>query len=238
MTSPPGTLYLIPVPLDEGGAGTIPADTLNVLSGLKVLIAERARTARRWVKILCPEAELPLITVFELDKHNPSLVDDEWLAPALQGENIGLVSEAGCPGIADPGSLVVARAMALNIPVQALVGPSALLLALMGSGMNGQSFCFHGYLSQKKTELLLDLQRLERTVQQTGQTQLFIETPYRNNAVFETALESLKPDTMLGIAAGLTGPDALQKTLPVRTWRNQAHPTLDKVPAVFLLGRI
>ncbi|MBP6185606.1 MAG: SAM-dependent methyltransferase [Saprospiraceae bacterium] len=237
MINPRGTLYLIPVPLDESATATIPADTLRILGQLKVLIAERARTTRRWIKVLCPDADLPSITVHELDKHNRDLIDDEWLAPALTGQDIGLLSEAGCPGIADPGSRVVARAMALDIPVIALVGPSAILLALMGSGMNGQSFVFHGYLSPNKGELQKDLQRLERTVLQSGQTQLFIETPYRNKSVYETALEVLQPGTMFGIAAGLTGTDALQRTLPIHGWRKQIPPPLDKVPAVFLLGK-
>lgn len=232
----PGTLYLVPVPLHEGGVDSIPEGTKAVLAGLRVLIAERAKTARHWLKALCPQVALPEVTVFELDKHRPDLVEDEWLAPALAGQDIGLMSEAGCPGVADPGARVVARAMQLGIPVQALTGPSAILLALMGSGMGGQSFAFQGYLGAKKPDLERDLRNLERSARQQGQTQVFIETPYRNAALLETALRVLMPDTRLGIAAGLGGPDALQLTRSVAAWRKTGVPALDKVPAVFLLG--
>lgn len=233
----PGTLYLIPVPLHEEATGSIPPDTIALLSRVRFILAERAKTARFWIRQLVPEAELPAYTVFELDKHRPDLVEDEWLEPLKRGQDLGLMSEAGCPGVADPGARVVARAMKMNIPVQALVGPSALLLALMGSGMSGQSFAFQGYLGHKKPDLQRDLQRLERLALQSGQTQLFIETPYRNEALFETALATLHPDTWLGIAAGLTGPVAWQRSLPVRAWTREPRPSLDKVPAVYLLGR-
>jgi hypothetical protein len=128
-----GTLYLVPVPLHEDGTASIPEATKAVLAGLRVIIAERARTARHWLKVLCPQVPLPEVTVFELDKHRPDVVEDEWLAPAMSGRDIGLMSEAGCPGVADPGSRVVARAMHLGIPVQALDGPSAILLARPGT---------------------------------------------------------------------------------------------------------
>jgi len=233
----PGTLYLIPVPLHEQAPDTLPPETLDVLSRLRVLIAERARTARRWIRRLAPEAELPAIIIHELDKHQPSRIDETWLAPALQGQDIGLMSEAGCPGVADPGAVVVARAMTLGIPVRALVGPSSLLLALMGSGLNGQSFAFQGYLAHKKPDLQRDLQRLERLARQTGQTQLFMETPYRNHALFDLALETLQPDTWLSVAADLTSPHAWQRSRPIREWRRSERPRLDKVPAVFLIGR-
>jgi len=232
-----GTLYLIPVPLHEAATGSIPSDTLAVLARLRFILAERAKTARHWIRQLLPDAELPAYTVYELDKHRPDLIEDEWLAPLRNGQDLGLMSEAGCPGVADPGAQVVARVMRMGVPVRALVGPSALLLALMGSGLSGQSFAFQGYLGHKKPDLQRDLLHLERLVRQSGQTQLFIETPYRNAALLETALATLQPDTWLGIAAGLTGPGAWQRTLPVRDWLKAPRPTLDKVPAVFLLGR-
>lgn len=236
MAPTPGTLYLLPVPLHEAALDSIPPDTRAVMARLHYHIAERARTARRWIKALIPEVDLSAVTIFELDKHHPERVEAEWLAPALAGHDMGLLSEAGCPGVADPGARVVARAMQLDIPVLALTGPSALLLALMGSGMNGQSFAFQGYLPPRKPELQRELQRLERLMRQTGQTQLFIETPYRNTALLEVALQSLQPDTLLGIAAGLGGPQAYQRTLPVSRWRKTTLPHLDKIPAVFLLG--
>lgn len=237
MESPaPGTLFLIPLPIHDDGSATIPKATLEVLSEIRFLIAERARTARRWIRRLCPEKDISSLVVFELDKHRPGHLDEAWLQPALEGQHIGLVSEAGCPGIADPGAHIVFRAQERGIPVTALAGPSSLFMALMGSGLNGQSFAFHGYLAPKRVDLQADLLRLERMAIQSGQTQIFIETPYRNQNVFETALSCLKPTTLLAVAYGLTGPHSLQITRTVGQWKQKEWPTLDQEPAVFLLG--
>lgn len=236
-TSKSGTLYLIPTPLHEEALDSIPPVTLEVLERLDCIIAERARTARRWIKALCPVKDISIVEVFELDKHNPEQIDDGWFGPLLKGRDAGLMSEAGCPGIADPGAGVVARAMALGIPVKALPGPSSLIMALMGSGLNGQSFTFHGYLSPKSTVLAGELRRLEAEALRSGQTQLFIETPYRNEALLTTALQCLQPRTMLGIAADLGSPQAWQLTRPVAEWGKWGYPALHKIPAVFLIGR-
>jgi len=146
------------------------------------------------------------------------------------------LSEAGCPGIADPGAEVVRRAHALGIQVVPLAGPSSIVLALMASGMNGQSFCFHGYLSAKRPELERDLKRLEQTALRLHQTQLFIEAPYRNGQVIETALKTLGSGTLFGIACDLTLPEQYVRCLPVSEWHKTPPPDLHKRPAVFLIG--
>lgn len=229
---------MIPVPLTpEGtGAGTIPPDTVAVISRLKVIIAERARTARRWIRTICPEVDLDTVTVFELDKHHRHRIENEWFEAALAGEDIGMMSEAGSPGVADPGARIVCRARDLGLPIQSLVGPSSLVLALMGSGLNGQSFAFQGYLAPRRPAVVDDLKRLEKLAKTAKQTQLFIETPYRNDALFTTALEVLEPDTWLGLAADLTSPDGWQETRTVKGWSKAEWPALGKVPIVFMIG--
>jgi 16S rRNA (cytidine1402-2'-O)-methyltransferase len=231
-----GTLFLIPTPLHQEALDSIPPATLAVLDRLDCIIAERARTARRWIRALCPLKDIERVEVHELDKHAPETVDDAWLAPLLQGRHTGLMSEAGCPGIADPGARVVARAMALGIPVQALPGPSSLIQALMGSGLNGQSFAFHGYLPPQATALAAQLRRIEMEALRHGQTQIFIETPYRNESLLQTALLSLQPQTLLAVAANLGSPQAWHLTRSVADWRSAALPALHKIPAVFLIG--
>lgn len=238
MTQPIGTLFLIPVPLTEEGtgAGTIPEDTKVIISRLKVIIAERARTARRWIRTLCPEVDLDTVTVFELDKHHRHRIENEWFEAALAGEDIGMMSEAGSPGVADPGARVVCRARDLGLRVQSLVGPNSLLLALMASGLNGQSFAFQGYLAPRRPAVIDDLKRLEKLAKTTKQTQLFIETPYRNDALFTAALEVLDPDTWLGLAVNLTSPEGWQETRTVKGWSKGQQIVLGKVPVVYMIG--
>jgi 16S rRNA (cytidine1402-2'-O)-methyltransferase len=153
------------------------------------------------------------------------------------GKDVGLLSEAGCPGVADPGAAVVALAHRLGVRVAPLTGPSSLLLALMASGMNGQRFAFHGYLSPKRPELARDLRRLEALARQHDQTQMFIETPYRSQMVFEVALESLQPDTVFGVAQDLSGANEMVRALPLRDWKKLPAQELEKLPGVFLVYR-
>lgn len=230
-----GKLYLLPVPLGENGEHVIPDYVQKQLGELDVFIVERARTARRYIKSIIPNRNISELTIFELDKHHPEKISSEWLNPTDTGNDIGLLSEAGCPGVADPGAKVVALAHDLGIEVVPMVGPSSILLALMASGMNGQQFCFHGYLSAKKPDLNRDLQRLELLSKKGNQTQMFIETPYRNNKLVETALQQLAPNTLFCIAADLTSATEYIRTLTVRQWRKQPIPDLHKRPAIFLL---
>jgi 16S rRNA (cytidine1402-2'-O)-methyltransferase len=176
------------------------------------------------------------LTVFELEDKGQTFDFQEVIPIFNSGKNIGLMSEAGCPGIADPGAVVVEWAYKQGIEVVPLVGPSSIFLSLMASGMNGQSFAFQGYLSPKKADLSKDLKRLEETVRRSKQTQIFIETPYRNKQMIETALESLSPQTKFCIAADITLPSQFIQTKTIAEWRKALVPDLHKHTAIFLIG--
>lgn len=228
-----GRLILLPSSLGEDGSHVIPEYVKHHVAGLKFIVAEKAKSARRFLKQLLPSLNLQEVTVMEIDKHDENAPNDEFFKPILQGFDVGLVSEAGCPGVADPGAAIVLQAHLQEIEVVPLVGPSSILLALMASGMNGQSFCFHGYLPAQKNELDKALQRLEQNSLRQNQTQLFIETPYRNNQVFETALNALHSETLFGIAVDLTLPSQVVKTLRILDWKKLEKPGLHKRPCVF-----
>lgn len=239
-----GTLYLLPTPLDDTGSRddaalyTLPSYAIELCHRLDYFIAERAKSARRFLKstgLSQPISELHLV---EITKRTPPEEWRQFLQPAEAGEDIGLLSEAGCPGIADPGARIVALAHERNIPVVPVVGPSSILLALIASGLNGQAFCFHGYLSPKRPQLKKELQRLEQEVHRTGSTQLFMETPYRNQQIVETVLQTLSPDLAFGIAADLTLPSQFIQTRPIKTWKQSPPPDLHKRPCIFLLGKM
>ncbi len=229
-----GKLYLLPVPLGENAIHTIPTYVKEMIQTLDIFIVERAKTARHFIKALCPGKSLDL-NLLELNEHTPLEEITNFLDAAEKGKNMGLMSEAGCPGVADPGAAVVQLAHQKGIEVIPLVGPSSILLALMASGMNGQSFCFHGYLSAKKPELEKDLKRLEQLSIQFNQTQVFIEAPYRNRNVVETALKDLAPSTQFCIAVDLTLETQWIKTLSIQQWCTTGIPDLHKRPAIFLL---
>jgi len=229
-----GKLYLIPVPLGDNAAHTIPVYVREIVQNLDIFIVERAKTARHFIKALCPGKSLDL-NLLELNEHTPAEAITNFLDAAERGKDIGLMSEAGCPGVADPGAAVVQLAHQKNIEVVPMVGPSSILLALMASGMNGQSFCFHGYLSAKKPELEKDLKRLEQLASKFNQTQLFIEAPYRNGNVVETALKALAPQTQFCIAVDLTLETQWIQTQTIQQWRKMEIPDLHKRPALFLI---
>ncbi len=233
-----GRLYLIPTPLAAGDpAQVLPPATLAALRGLDHFVAERAKTARAILKAAAHPLPLPQIQISELNEHTPPTELPGLLQPLLDGRNVGLMSEAGCPGVADPGAALVALAHDHSVPVLPLVGPSALLLALMASGMNGQQFCFAGYLPTKPPERETALRSLEKTARQKHVTQIFIETPYRNEAMLAALLKVLQPDTRLAVAADLTGEGESVISLRVAAWRNIPLPELKDRPAVFLIGR-
>ncbi len=230
-----GKLYLIPTPLGENAVQTIPLYVIDILHSLDFFIAEKAKTARHFIKSTQPKKSFDQLTFYELNKRTE---DGEWqtfLNDAEKGKDIGLLSEAGCPGVADPGAQIVELAHQKNIEVIPLVGPSSILLALMASGMNGQSFCFHGYLSPKKPELARDLKRLEQLSSKNRQAQIFIETPYRNTSLIEEALKTLNPNTNFCIAVDLTLESQFIKNLKVKDWRKTKIPDFHKKPAIFLL---
>ena len=231
-----GKIYLIPVPIDDSGVDTIPKATLDILFQLKHFVVERSKTARKFIKLLGHPSPQNELFVSEIPKHSKlNLV--EMLLPLSEGYSIGILSESGCPGIADPGAEIVAFAYEKNIEVVPLVGPSSLLLALMASGFSGQSFVFHGYLPADKEELTKKLRLLESNATKHAQTQIFIETPYRNKKMFEAALNTLLPGTKFSIHMGLTGPRAFSVTKTIKEWKLIKGEILrDDVPAVFIIG--
>ncbi len=231
-----GKLYLIPVPLGEEALHTIPTYVIQRIHQLDFFIAERAKTARRFIKRTEPQRPISDLTVFELDKHTPESGIEDMLRPLREGKDMGLMSEAGCPGVADPGTLVVDAAHNLGARIEPLVGPSSILLALMGSGLNGQNFCFHGYLSPKKPELAKQLRAMEQQSKRHRQTQIFIETPYRNQSLIEQVLNVLSGSTRFCVAADLTKPSQYIVTKTIAQWRKQKIPNLHKRPAIFLIG--
>ena len=230
-----GKLYLIPVPLGEHAGHTIPAYVVEQLHQLTYFIAERAKTARHYIKTTQPVKAFSELHFSELNKRTPPEEIKNFLNPAEQGHDIGLLSEAGCPGVADPGAQIVAMAHERAIEVVPLVGPSSILLALMASGMNGQNFTFHGYLSPKKPELVKDLKRLEQISLKYRQTQIFIETPYRNMGLIEQAIQSLSPRTQFCIAADLSLASEYIASKRIAEWAKTTIPNLHKRPAIFLL---
>ena len=226
---------MIPSPLGEDVVHTIPEYVVDILHQMDYFIAEKAKTARHFIKKTNPKKPFDQLTFFELNKRTE---EGEWrtyLDEVENGNDIGLLSEAGCPGVADPGAQIVALAHQKGIEVVPLVGPSSILLALMASGMNGQSFSFNGYLSPKKPELARDLKRLENMSSKFRQAQIFIETPYRNNSLIEEALKVLNPNTRFCIAVDLTLENQFIKTKKIKDWRKTPPPDFHKKPAIFLL---
>ncbi len=231
-----GTLYLIPTPLAEGVIAPLPEQTLEIIRRLKVFVVERGKTARQFIKQAEPPIPFSEMTFFELNKRTDSSDLPSFLRPALEdGQDIGILSEAGCPGVADPGADLVALAHQQGLEVVPLTGPSSILLALMASGLNGQQFAFHGYLPIKNPERKKALNDLERQSKKERQTQIFIETPYRNDGLLSDLLSAFNAQTRLCIAADLTAPDAYIKTKTILDWKRQAPPRLHKRPAIFLI---
>lgn len=230
-------LYLLPVPLGEGADKTVPDYVKDIIRELDVFVVERGKTARRFLRDMGYDKPFQDCLFFELNKRTEASEIPAFLTPIQEGRSVGLLSEAGVPAVADPGSRLVREAHRVGVPVMPLVGPSSILLALMGAGMNGQSFAFKGYLSPKKPQLSNDLKHLEKRALRNGETQIFIETPYRNNAVFETALRTLEDRTLFSVAVDLTLPTQWIKTYRIKEWKQQEVPDLHKRPAVFLLGK-
>ena len=230
-----GTLYLIPNTLGETELNTIiPEFNRIILKETRVFITENIRTARRFLKKADRSIDIDEITFFVLDEHTKPEDPLEYLKAALTGKNIGLISEAGTPCIADPGAVIVHRAHQLGIKVVPLVGPNSIIMALMASGFNGQQFQFHGYLPIPSGERMMKIREIEKKAWQNDQTQIFIETPYRNKAMFESLLKTCREDTELCIACNLSLEDELVLTLPIRQWKKKAAD-IHKKPAVFLL---
>lgn len=231
-----GKLYLIPTILGEGTQeSTLPSTILKAIKEIDVFIVENLRTARRHIRKLDREKNIDATTFYSYGKYDTLNLEQDFLPHILSGQNIGLLSEAGLPCVADPGSKIVAYAHDFQIDVVPFVGPSSILLALMASGLNGQNFAFTGYLPIDKTERTKIIKQLEELVKKTGQTQIFMETPYRNNQLIETLLKTCSNNTKLCTASDITLPTENIKTKTIAEWK-QTKINLDKKPTIFSIG--
>lgn len=229
-----GTLYLIPVPLAEEAAHkTYTPYLVDTINQIDTYIVENSKTARRFLKEAGLKTAQKDLIVHDYGKHNRTDLG-QFFVELAAGKEVGLMSEAGCPGIADPGADIVAEAHKRGIKVVPLVGPSSILLALMASGFNGQSFAFWGYLPIDKEQRTKRIKDLDLSASRYKQTQIFIETPFRNNQLFEEVLKSCKPNTQICVASNLTGEDEYIKTQSVYNWRKE-EIDLHKKPTIFLL---
>ncbi len=233
-----GILYLIPVTLGEESAPetVLPAGALAIVRRLKKFFVENEKSARRFLKQAGTSIPMPELVLYPIGKHVPGEEMAGYFTTLKNGGEMGLLSEAGCPGVADPGAEVVRMAHEAGVQVVPLVGPSSLLLALMASGMNGQQFHFHGYLPIDRGERSRYLKHMEKDTRQNGTTHLFIETPFRNNPLLEDLLKTLDGPTRLCIACDITLPTEFIRTATVNDWKKSKSPELHKRPAVFLIG--
>jgi 16S rRNA (cytidine1402-2'-O)-methyltransferase len=217
-------------------AAVLPPATLACTRALRRFIAESPKSARAFLKAAGHPLPLRELRIATLNEHTPAAALTALIEPVLEGEDCGLLSEAGCPAVADPGAALVRLAHERGVRVTPLVGPSAILLALMGSGLNGQSFAFHGYLPVETAQLKRRVRELEEDAARTGATQIFIETPYRNGALLKAVLDAGRGDTLLSIATDLTLPGESIATRTIAEWKKEA-PAIDRRPTVFALAR-
>jgi len=231
-----GRLYLIPVPLGQTPVDEVlPAAVSNCAKRLTHFVAENAKSARAFLKSLPCATPLQQIEITELSEHTPASALPGLLSPLLAGIDIGLISEAGCPAVADPGANLVALAHEQGIEIFPLVGPSSILLALMGSGLSGQNFAFHGYLPAKDEPRKQKIRELEKDSRHEKRTQIFIETPYRNRQMLEALTNACTAETRICVATDLTLPGEKITTRTAKQWRRQEPPDIDRRPTVFLL---
>lgn len=237
-TPPKGKLYLIPITLgDTDPMDVLPQTVKRAIDFIDDYIVENEKTARKFIKSIHPEKPQPSLRLSTLNKHTEVAEHEQMIKACLEGKNVGLMSEAGCPGVADPGAVIVKIAHERGIQVVPLVGPSSILMAMMGSGMNGQSFAFNGYLPIDKSEKKQALKNFEKLSQDKNQSQLFIETPYRNNKLVEDLLQTLHPNTHLCIACDITLPTEYIKTLRVADWK-RTKIDLHNRPAIFVIHKM
>lgn len=229
------SIYLIPNLLGESPLNVLSPQVAQAVQDLTYFVVENEKSARKFIKLIAPEKPQSELQISVIDKHQSTPDYAAYITPCLQGHSIGIISEAGCPGVADPGAEIVRVAHQKALRVIPLVGPSSLLLAMMSSGLNGQNFAFNGYLPIDKQVRRKTLKILERKVQE-GQSQLFIETPYRNQQLLSDLIETLQADTLLCIATDLTLPTESIRTLPIGQWKHTSVD-LQKRPTLFIIGR-
>jgi 16S rRNA (cytidine1402-2'-O)-methyltransferase len=228
-------LYLIPVLLGDTSVDRVlPSYNQQVIMGIRHFIVEDVRSARRFLKLVNKDINIDELQFYPLNKHTSPQDISGYLKPLEEGNPMGVISEAGCPAVADPGADVVAIAQRKNLPVVPLIGPSSIILSVMASGFNGQSFAFNGYLPIEPSERAKKLKILEQRAAIEHQTQIFIETPYRNNKMVEDILKSCRPQTKLCIAANITCEDEYIRTKTLKEWKGKV-PDLSKIPCIFLL---
>lgn len=228
-------LYLLPVTLgDTAIEKVLPSYNREIIVNIKHFIVEDVRSARRFLKKVDADICIDELTFYPLNKYTSLEAISGYLAPLAEGHSMGVISEAGCPAVADPGADVVAIAQKRNFKVVPLVGPSSIILSVMGSGFNGQSFAFHGYLPIEPADRMRRLKELEARVYSENQTQLFIETPYRNHKMLEDILKTCRPQTKLCIAANITCEGEFIQTKTVKEWKGKL-PELNKIPCIFLI---
>ncbi len=238
MTTPTkfGTLYFIPVTLgDDNLEQALPAEVIRITQQLEVFVVENEKTARHFLGLMKTQKPVRELTLMTLNEHTEEKSIPALLSPLLAGKDVGLMSEAGCPGIADPGAKLAALAHQKGIRVAPLVGPSSILLSLMASGFNGQRFTFLGYLPADKAARIQRLKEIEKHSQKHSETQIFIETPYRNQHLLADILAHGHPETKLCIACNISLADELIISRSIKAWKQQPLPDLHKKPAVFLL---
>lgn len=237
-------LYLIPVTLGDTPHGQVlPQFNASIVRNIRHFVVEEIRTARRFLRRMDPGFPIDDCTFYEMGKHAASHNDRNQQSPYQEairvlasGTDVGVISEAGCPAVADPGTDVVLMAQRRGLQVVPLVGPNSMIMAVMASGLSGQSFAFNGYLPVDEADRARRLKALESRAQSEHQTQLFIETPFRNRKMTESLLRTLRPTTRMCIAAGITTPDQYIRTMTIAEWRKTRLPDLSKIPAIFLIG--
>lgn len=229
-----GCIILFPCPISEGKTDSLSSEAISRLHDTTHFIVERAKTARHFIKSTLHPVPLPLLEILEISDDKKEM--EFFLEKVMDGINIGVISEAGCPGIADPGSEIVVWAHLHEIRVIPLVGPSSIFLALMSSGFSGQNFAFNGYLSNKKPDLLVQLKNLETKVRNTGQTQIFMETPYRNGFMIESCIQALEPSTRLCIACDINAPTENIRQMAVKKWKSVSGEVYHKRPCIYIIG--
>jgi len=232
-----GILYLIPVPLgDNNPEEVLPQSVKRAIDLIDTYVVENSKVARKFIKAIHSEKIQASLSLFELNKHTDSKEINNFIKPLLEGRNMGLMSDAGCPGVADPGAVVVKLAHEKGIKVVPLVGPSSILMSMMASGMNGQSFTFNGYLPIDKSDKKAALKNLERWSQERDQSQIFIETPYRNNQILDEMIQILNPNTLLCVACDISLPTEFIVTKSINLWK-KAKPDLHKRPCIFIIHK-